>query len=1750
MLSIGLGYDPGYLTRQVGKGAENYYLSSIGDEERGEPPGVWSGEACAELGFTLGEVVEPTAFERLYRSFADPRDPAFDDPSIPEADKPVLGSRPAQFAEDTGRKPVYFLDLTFSPPKSVTLLHAGLLAKAAEQERDGHPDQALDLRAQAAAVWDAVMTGNAAMLEYYQDVCGVSRAGKHGPKAAGRSTGRWVDAPRWVVASFRQHTSRNGDPQLHVHNPVLNRVPCDADGKWRALDSRAIHAVRPAAAALAERVMWETLTRSLPIDTRVRPDGHGLEVEGIDDDLIGMFSSRRVEVSGLLAQLRAQYVARHKREPSARALFSMAQYATRATKARKSKAPAPTHAAELDQWMEQSRQVESGTLAEVPDRALSRRTQPETSSERERAAALTQQILERSGHAAPTPRPDVAVEGAEEFQAEQQIHRILQAAVADAQRAKAVFSRYEVTRAINRHLPGWLGGLPANAVRQVLEDLTEQAIGAGNTYGVRLLNVPEVVEVPAELRRANGSSAYVAPCAERFTTDDHLAIENRLLTAAQARTAPAIPRQRVQEWLAPRRSGGDGPGLREDQAEAIIGIATSGRAVDVFEGPAGSGKSYALGRLTGLWRAGKGVGSIGLTLSTNASYVLADEGFERTFNIRRFLTLARTGKLRIEPGTLIVVDEASMVPTADLAAIQEVAERAFGKVVWAGDTAQLSAPEAGGLMRVLATDAGSYALNVVERMEAVWEREASLRLRSGQVWVVDEYDERGRIVEGDREQVTTRLVSDYLEDRAAGRRAVMLTMSNADARELAARVRAELVRRGEVSADGVRLRDGTTAGVGDLVMARANTRRVNVAGTWRTLSNRDVLRVDQVLDDGALVAHLTSRTHPGGDPARRVYIPAHYAAKHLELGYATTTHAAQGRTVDVARALIDGRVTHQMLYVMLTRGRSANVGYVDVTALTAADLREGGRQSLQLADPDPAPGAPTLNARTVLAHVLDRDDAAPAAIEALREEGERVTHMAHLMAIWRDIITLATRPRHRRTLGAELTPDLYERLQNEPARRALDALLQRIELSGRDTTDLIRRAVRRRSFDGARSIAQVLHHRLNRLLASDDEGQNAVPWSWRERPPHIDDPDLARYAHEVAERMDQRTEHLGARAAQSPPTWALQHLGEVPDEPLLRQEWIIRAGVIAAYGEAYGTSLLTAHRPGPLAPDREAAWQAARQALTARDFPTADRPDGEARRQDEHERPTTRPARQKPEFPSRDDDTVAAMRQAGALLALSHTPYRVGLLTPEQLTTRADELTAQARDAATALTAAEQRARTYAATGGGPAERELTSKRVQLTEQLDRIEEVIAAQERLHQAELELERAQSAELNIGQPSALLSAAQGAHATAREQAHQALTQAPPRTVWPLIRHQQNQLTRHWDDILHAGRQADVQAAEHDTVTARATQQQIRSELDAVQNEIARRDALPQARQRVEHAARDHHYARQQQQELLSTLASTPDGLGLLMTSQLSARMTELRQQQQELAATVRTAEDQLTRLTEHGGPVEHDLQQRRGELARHLRSIDAADQAARRRDELAQHLSDLIQQNGTILEQIQQIRRELPTLGLMRPGTRARRTALESQLVRLYQRHADLLQQSQTAERAHLEASRAAHASAEQAPSCSSWPQIRRQAAELERTWQQTRQQAQAADLESSRDRLEEARRNARQTARMLQATVEEVERRRSLPHGQRKAEHDARAEHQRSLREEVEAPETNRTISRTRGRINERAPEYRDREQD
>ena len=156
MLTISSGYDPGYLTRAVATGRENYYLSAVA--EHGEPPGIWTGLGCPELGLAIGSEVDNKVMERLYGAFLDPRDPerkatlgrapsGFDgnNDKIAALIAELLAAEPEATPERRDqlimqalkeqRAAVYFFDATFSVPKSVSLLHASLQVRAQQARR-------------------------------------------------------------------------------------------------------------------------------------------------------------------------------------------------------------------------------------------------------------------------------------------------------------------------------------------------------------------------------------------------------------------------------------------------------------------------------------------------------------------------------------------------------------------------------------------------------------------------------------------------------------------------------------------------------------------------------------------------------------------------------------------------------------------------------------------------------------------------------------------------------------------------------------------------------------------------------------------------------------------------------------------------------------------------------------------------------------------------------------------------------------------------------------------------------------------------------------------------------------------------------------------------------------------------------------------------------------------------------------------------------------------------------------------------------------------------------------------------------------------------------------------------------------------------------------------------------------------------------------------------------------------------------
>src|SRR5690606_31660590 len=105
--------------------------------------------------------------------------------------------------------------------------------------------------------------------------------------------------------------------------------------------------------------------------------------------------------------------------------------------------------------------------------------------------------------------------------------------------------------------------------------------------------------------------------------------------------------------------------------------------------------------------------TIGLTTAQNAALVLQEEGLDKAFNIERWLGWIDKRRTRLQAGDLVVVDEGSMVTSDHLTRIQQLADTAGAKVLVTGDSQQLAAPGAGGLMRLLAQKHGSYVLGQV-----------------------------------------------------------------------------------------------------------------------------------------------------------------------------------------------------------------------------------------------------------------------------------------------------------------------------------------------------------------------------------------------------------------------------------------------------------------------------------------------------------------------------------------------------------------------------------------------------------------------------------------------------------------------------------------------------------------------------------------------------------------------------------------------------------------------------------------------------------------------------------------------------------------------------------------------------------------------------------------------------------------------------------------------------------------------------
>ena len=230
----------------LGDRTGRYYLASPDIElPSGVPSSAWAGRGSEGLG--LNGRVEDDALGAI-----------------------LHGCHPGRGNQLVGRPSrVSSFDLTFAAPKSVSVL-SGL---AGEE----------DARTVVAAHREAV----AGALSYLEDHAATVRQRSGEDRAV-------LPADGLVAASFVHATSRSLDPHLHSHVVVAN-LAHGSDGRWRALDSRALYAHRRAAGEIYRGALRAELSERCGIGWERRRNGTW-EVSGIDPAMLGTFSGRAAEV--------------------------------------------------------------------------------------------------------------------------------------------------------------------------------------------------------------------------------------------------------------------------------------------------------------------------------------------------------------------------------------------------------------------------------------------------------------------------------------------------------------------------------------------------------------------------------------------------------------------------------------------------------------------------------------------------------------------------------------------------------------------------------------------------------------------------------------------------------------------------------------------------------------------------------------------------------------------------------------------------------------------------------------------------------------------------------------------------------------------------------------------------------------------------------------------------------------------------------------------------------------------------------------------------------------------------------------------------------------------------------------------------------------------------------------------------------------------------------------------------------------
>lgn len=214
---------------------------------------------------------------------------------------------------------------------------------------------------------------------------------------------------------------------------------------------------------------------------------------------------------------------------------------------------------------------------------------------------------------------------------------------------------------------------------------------------------------------------------------------------------------------------------------------------------------------------------------------------------------------------------------------------------------------------------GAVELDQVHRFRHHWERQASLRLRTGDPGVLVEYDRRGRIHGGSLNEMKVEIIESWREAPSRGETVALMANNTDTVHRLNTLAQQTRIEAGELDPRPIRRRVGDVSlRFGDDVVTRRNDRRLHT-DRGLMVKNPDHWTITNIHRDGSIT--IAGRTGT-------IRLPADYVTRNLELGYAQTSHASQGRTVDVALLLVATPTDSRGVYTPMTRGREAHHAYV------------------------------------------------------------------------------------------------------------------------------------------------------------------------------------------------------------------------------------------------------------------------------------------------------------------------------------------------------------------------------------------------------------------------------------------------------------------------------------------------------------------------------------------------------------------------------------------------------------------------------------------------------------------------------------------------------------------------------------------------------------------------------------------------------------------------------------------------------